>query len=173
MQSKDRTTLGAGLFLILLGIALLAFQFVSELDEWFKSIFDWPLIIVGVGVFLLFLGLLVGEPGMAVPACILGGIGGLLYYQNATGNYESWAYAWTLLPGFTGVGVMLAALLGHGRKGSFSSGFTLVFISIVMFHIFAAFSGVRPLGNYWPVLLIALGLWLIFKSFFKKRNAEN
>ncbi len=170
MQLKDRAALGAGLFLILLGSALLAFQFVSELDEWFKSVFDWPLIIVGVGVFLFFLGLLVGEPGLAVPACIVGGIGGLLYYQNATGNYESWAYAWTLIPGFVGVGVILSALLGEGKKGAFSSGFALVLISIVMFLIFGGFWDFKPIGNYWPVLLIALGLWLIAKSFFKKSN---
>ena len=172
MQSKDRSTLGAGLFLILLGSTFSAFQFVSGLDTWFWSVFSWPFIVIGVGVFLLMLGLLIGAPGLAVPACIVGGIGGLLYYQNATGDFDSWSYTWALIPGFVGVGVILAALLGEGGKGAIRSGLTLVFISVVMFLVFGAFWGFRPLGNYWPVLLIAIGLWLIVKPFLKKTKVE-
>ena len=64
---------------------------------------SWPLIVVAVGAGLLVLGLLVGAPEMAIPAVIVGGIGGILYYQNLSGNWASWSYLWTLIPGFSGL----------------------------------------------------------------------
>ena len=42
--------------------------------------------------------LLTGQPGMLVPACIVGGIGGMLYWQNLTGDWASWSYSWSLIP---------------------------------------------------------------------------
>ena len=103
MDSQRRSSLVGGLVLVLLGALFLAVQWLPGLQLWFS----WPLIIIGIGVLLLIVGLLTGVPAMAIPACIVGGIGGLLYWQNATGNWESWAYAWTLIPGFVGVGMVL------------------------------------------------------------------
>jgi hypothetical protein len=125
--------------------------------------------IIGAGACLLVFGLVVGAPGMAVPACIVAGIGGILYYQNAMGDWESWSYIWALIPGFAGVGGMLASLLGGRPSASFRSNLTLVFISLVMFLVFGAFFGANPLGAYWPVLLIALGVWMLIQPLFKKR----
>jgi hypothetical protein len=107
---------------------------------------------------------------MAVPACIVGGIGGLLYWQNATGNWESWAYAWTLIPGFVGVGIVLSGLLGGDTQQSVRGGAWLILISLVLFTIFGSFlGGLGLLGPYWPVLLIALGLLVLVRSFFRAR----
>ena len=108
MESHRRTNLLGGIVLILVGGILLAAQLFPGLGLTLNITFSWPLILVGVGILLLLLGLLVNEPGMAVPACIVAGIGGILYYQNATGDWASWAYAWALIPGFVGVGTILA-----------------------------------------------------------------
>jgi hypothetical protein len=54
----------------------------------------WPLNIVAVGGLILFIGLVTGSPGMAVPAAIVAGIGGILYYQNRFEDYTSWSYMW-------------------------------------------------------------------------------
>ena len=81
-----------------------------------------------VGACLLIFGLLAGAPGMAVPATIVAGIGGILAYQNATGDWTSWSYVWSLIPGFVGLGIMLSALLGDGGREGFRSGLSLVFI---------------------------------------------
>jgi hypothetical protein len=168
MSKKARSNLGIGLILILVGGWFLLVQFVPDIGRWFGSIFDWPVYIIGAGVCFLIFGLVVGAPGMAVPAFIIGGIGGLLYYQNATFDWDSWSYAWTLIPGFVGVGVIITSILGEGGKKGISSGLTLIFISLVMFLIFGSFFGVKPLGNYWPVLLIALGLWILARPLLKK-----
>ncbi len=166
MNRRRRSSLAGGLVLILLGVLFLTVQLMPGLQLWFS----WPLIIVGVGVLLLILGLVTGAPGMAVPACIVGGIGGLLYWQNSTGNWESWAYAWTLIPGFVGVGIVLSGLLGGETRQSVRGGGGLILISLVLFTVFGSFlGGLNLLGPYWPVLLIVLGLWVLVRPLFRSR----
>jgi hypothetical protein len=166
MDSQRRSSLAGGLVLVLLGALFLAVQWVPGLQLWFS----WPLIIIGIGVLLLIVGLLTGVPAMAMPACIVGGIGGLLYWQNATGNWESWAYAWTLIPGFVGVGMVLSGLLGGDTRQTVRGGGWLILISLVLFAVFASFFGALGLvGSYWPVLLIVLGLLLLAQSLFRSR----
>ena len=171
MNTSSRNNLALGLILLLLGIWFLAVRLVPSLDAWMGDWFDWPFIIIGVGVLLLIIGLLTGAHGMAVPAAIVGGIGCLLAWQNATGNWGSWAYAWTLIPGFVGVGVILAGVLGKTPRQSLREGGNLIVISLVLFLIFASFLGERSyLGNYWPVLLILLGLWLVVRPLLRRRG---
>jgi len=160
-----RSSLAVGLVLVLLGACFLAVQWVPGLWAWFS----WPLVVVGVGVLLLVIGLLTGAAGLAVPACIVGGIGGLLYWQNASGNWESWAYAWTLIPAFVGVGIVLSGLLGGEGRQSVGGGGWLILISLVLFTVFGSFFGALGLvGAYWPVLLIALGLLILVWSLFRR-----
>ena len=172
MNKKTRSSLVFGFLMILIGGWFLAVQIIPGLN-WFWNIISWPMIIIGVGVFLLLLGLILGAPGMAIPACIVGGIGGLLYWQNATGNWESWSYAWTLIPGFVGAGLMLASLLGEGGKENFRVGAWMSFISLIVFVVFGAFFGANVLGTYWPVLLIAFGLWILIQPLFRRRKKES
>ena len=162
MASGRRSSLVAGLALILLGALLLVSRLVPGFEVWLS----WPLIILGVGMFLLIMGPLTGAPGMAVPACIVGGIGALLYWQNVTGNWGSWAYAWTLIPGFVGVGIVLAGLLGEKPGESIRGGGVLITISVALFLIFGSFlGGLRLLGPYWPILVIGLGVALLVGQF--------
>lgn len=107
---------------------------------------------------------------MAVPACVVGGIGGLLYWQNTTGNWQSWAYAWTPIPGFVGVGIIMAAALGEGGRQAVSGGLWLAFISLMLFTIFGSFFGAFGfLGDYWPALLILVGLLILVQNLFRRR----
>jgi len=168
MDRKTRSSLGIGILLLVIGGWFLVVQFVPELGNWFWRIFDWPVYIIGGGVLFLIFGLVSGEPGLAVPASIITGIGGLLYYQNTTNNWGSWSYAWALIPGFVGIGIIIMAILGEGGKSGARSGITLIFISLVVFLVFGSFFGVEPLGMYWPFLLIALGLWLLVQPLLKK-----
>ncbi len=173
MNRPHRRTLVFGLLLILLGAWLLAAQFVPGLQAWVETNVDWPLIIVAVGVLLLLLGLLVWVPAMAIPACIVAGIGGILWWQDLTGNWASWAYLWTLIPGFVGIGIVLAGLLrGEGRRALVGGG-QLVVLSVVLFALFGYFFGAPPeIQRYWPVLLIVLGLWMIVRYIFRPRRRE-
>ncbi len=170
MSKHNRTNMIGGILLILVGAWFLAMQFFPELGGWINIEWSWPLIIIGVGVFLLVLGLLVGEPGMAVPAVIVSGIGGILYYQNTTGDWGSWAYAWTLIPGFVGLGILLAGLLGGTLRKDLAGGLTMIVISVVLFAIFSSFLGDQQLlGDWWPLLIILLGVWILLTTVFRKR----
>lgn len=167
MNRTRRSSLAAGVLLILLGAWFLAMQLVPGMG----TLFSWPWIIIAVGAVLLLIGLASGAPAMAIPACIVGGIGGLLYWQNVTGNWESWAYAWTLIPGFVGLGIILAGLLGDDH-GEIQGGAWLVAISLVLFLAFGSFFGALGLiGPYWPVLLILLGLMMLLRPFSRLRSS--
>lgn len=170
MDQRQRSGLAAGLALIVIGAVLLAARLIPGLREYG---WHWPLIIVGIGVFLLVLGLATRTPGLAIPACIVGGIGGLLYWQVLTDRWESWSYAWALIPGFVGVGMVVASLLeSKGQRGELlRGGGTLILISLILFAIFGSFlGGFWGLGQYWPLLLVLLGLFLLVQPFlFRKR----
>jgi hypothetical protein len=128
------------------------------------------LFVIGAGILLFIFGLLVNAPDMAVPACIVGGIGCLLYWQNSTGNWASWAYAWALIPGFVGVGVILAGLFKGELRQALRDGGTLIIISLILFAIFGSFlGGLNILGDYWPLLLILLGAWLLIRGLLLKK----
>jgi hypothetical protein len=168
LMKKHQSNLVAGILLIVIGGLFLAGRIIPGWDRWLAIEMTWPLIVVGVGALLLFIGLLTNTPGMAVPACIVGGIGGLLYYQNLTGHWESWSYAWALIPGFVGVGILLSGLLGEGRK-PVREGLNLIMVSLVMFAVFGSFFGALGMvGQYWPVLLIVLGAFIMVRSFTRR-----
>ncbi len=170
MERRQASGVVWALALILLGVALLVVQLVPGLAAWVGGERGWPLIVVAVGALLLVIGLAAGAPGMAVPACIVAGVGALLYWQNLTGNWASWAYAWTLVPGFVGVGVALAGALG-GRWRQVRAGLWQVLISLILFGIFASFLGGPALvGRYWPALLIVLGLLLMVRVLLHPRR---
>ena len=170
MSRKGRIQLVGGLLVLLLGVSLLVWQLVPALHGRIQIEWSWPLTIAAMGVFLLLFGLLVGAPGMAVPACIVGGIAGILYYQNATGDWTSWMYAWTLIPGFAGLGGILAGLLGENPRKSIREGATMVLISAALFFVVGAATGrIVVLGDYWPLVLIGWGVVVILRTLLRKR----
>lgn len=177
MERQRRSNLVIGILLLLLGGWFLAVQLVPGLDRLIQIELAWPLIVIGVGVLLLLTGLLAGVPDMAVPAAVVGGIGVLLYWMNSTGNWASWAYAWTLIPGFVGLGVILAGIFGGKTRSALREGGGLIVISLVMFAIFSTVLGPFvgspvSLGPYWPVLLIVLGLWLLARPWVRGRDTR-
>ena len=161
---EKRGSIIGGIILILLGIFFLLLQFFPGLADLFNLSQQWPLIIVGAGVLFLF-GALFGNPSLSVPGVIISGTGLILYYQNSTGDWSSWAYIWSLYPVFVGLGLlMMHTLQGNWRQGIREGG-SLVLIGIVLFVVFAGFfNGFGGIGRFWPVLIILGGLWLLWKS---------
>ena len=166
---RNRTQLALGLILILLGAFFIAQRQVPALNHWVQLYMTWPLNIVAVGALIFLIGLLVGAPGMSVPAVIVAGIGGILYYQEATRDFSSWSYMWTLIPGFVGVGELLNGLLS-GNNYKLRSGSNLLVTSAVLFIIFAAIMGkLNILGPYGPaVLLILVGVWVLARGLWHR-----
>jgi hypothetical protein len=175
MRKQGRTQLALGLILILLGAWFIAQRTFPEVAAFAARFSDWPFTVIGVGVLLLLLGLILGAPGLAVPAAIVSGIGGILYYQDLTGNWESWSYMWTLIPGFVGIGVLLQGLLGEDTRRNLRHGLNLMVVSAVLFLVFSAFlGGWTLLGNFGPaILLILLGLWVLGSGLYRSMRGSN
>ena len=168
MDRHQRSSIAFALILILVGVWFLAVQFIPALQAFAISSRTWPLLIVAFGVLWAVAAMVSWTPGLLIPASIFSGIGGLLYYQNVTGDWESWAYAWTLIPGFVGVGVFFSGLLEGKLRAAIIGGGWLVIISGVLYLAFSSFlGGPNWLGPYWPVLVILLGVITLVQAFFR------
>jgi hypothetical protein len=76
-----------------------------------------------------------------------------------------------LIPGFSGIGMVLAYLLGSRDKYSIRSALDTIGTSLVLFVIFGAFFGAfKVFGAYWPLLLIAAGVLIGLRTLLRPRN---
>ena len=179
MTRQGRSQLVLGIILILLGAWFVAQRTIPSLANFADTYFQGPFILMWIGAGLLLLGLLTGNPGMAVPAAIVAGVGGIIWYNEniAAQGQGAWSYMWTLIPGFVGVGSIIAGLLGDNPRQNISRGLNSMVVSAVLFLIFAAFlGGWNILGNYGPaVLLILLGIWMLGRAIWKsyRRGGDN
>jgi hypothetical protein len=172
MKRIDANT-ALGIVLLLLGLLLLIPALTP--GGWSALARMWPLIIVGIGVVFALPVALAGErtrrevAGLLVPAGVLGGLGLLFLYQSLSGNWQSWAYAWTLLPGFVGASIWSAALIGKWGASAEKTGRLLVTGSLVGFAVFGFFFEALIFGSggvagvLWPVVLIAIGVWFLIR----------
>jgi hypothetical protein len=167
-MSISRGRLSFALLLIGLGTWQLAINFYPEFKQFTYAHETWPFNIIGMGAFLGLIGLLTWKPGWFIPACIVAGVGGILYFANRTENWAAWAYLWTLIPGFVGVGLLLLGLATWKAGPIIAAGWT-VFASAVLFGIFGSTLGRLPVaGAAGAAAVILLGLMLLFSGIFRK-----
>lgn len=166
---RHKSGIVGGIILILLGLLFLA----SEIFPDVFTFWEWPFIIILVGLVFLLWAVLGGVGGLAIPGCILSGIGGILYYQNTYDAWGTWSFIWSLIPGFVGLGIMLSGLIDKDFKGQFFSGFTLLVISAVLFFAFGSFFGLaHEVAKFWPVLLVLLGLISLIRGIVRNKKKE-
>ncbi len=164
MENKSSIVLAA--ILIVVG----AFLLVTRVFPVDFDIFKGPFIVMGVGVIFLVAAILTRNGALAIPGSIIGGIGGILYYQELTGNWSSWSYAWTLIPGFVGVGILLSGLIARDHARFDSGGLVLIALSAIGFLIFGGAFGLGwEISQYWPVLLIGVGVIVLISALFQKK----
>lgn len=156
-----------GAAFILFGLLLLAGQLLHI--DFFSLL--WPFFIIVPGV-ALFIGSLMasgkgGEP-FAIVGSIVTMVGSILLFQNITGLWATWAYAWALIaPTSIGLGQLLWGAI-KGRQDKVKEGLNLAGVGLVIFLVAGAFFelvlgvsgfGLGPLAL--PFLLIGLGIVLI------------
>jgi hypothetical protein len=144
---------------------------------------SWPLWILVPGALLLVIALVGGRAaaGLAIPGSILTTIGLILFYQDATQHWESWAYAWALIL----VSIGAAQMLFGWRAGwprLARVGRRLALMGLVFFLVGAAFfEGVlgisgRDFGTAGriglPALVIAAGLVLLVANMVRGGRSE-
>ncbi len=167
--SPDRSGLVVGGILIVLGVIFLAERaFGISLGR-----FGWPLFVIVPGVLLMVASLAVSGregSGLAVAGAITTVVGSILAFQNTTGLWATWAYAWALVgPGGTGIGLIYFGLL-KGYPDLLSIGIRSLGASLALFAAFGLFfEGIIGLSgepflvgsDLLPFGLIGLGVILL------------
>ena len=171
------STVAVGLVLVLVGAALFAGQLLNVgIDD-----IGWPFFVIAAGVAVLVIGLVVaGEQGMVIGGTVATTVGLVLLYQNNTGRWETWAYAWTLVgPAASGLGLALwGARTGNGtdiRNGTWGmlGGLAFFVIGFLFFEGVIGIGGDRLSLPEWllPVAVIAIGAVVLGRGLLQRREA--
>lgn len=107
MEEKKRTSwspfASAGVILIVIGILLLVLQHVHLTISWLPATwkdFPWQLRMIFGGLVVFVIGLVLpGDAGQGLAGFgfVVAAVGALLWYQETTNTWSSWAYAWALV----------------------------------------------------------------------------
>lgn len=175
---RNMAILAIGLGLIAFGVLFLAGT-ILQIDIWGTL---WPLFIVIPGL-IFFVGMIVlGRPGapLSVPGSIITMAGVILFIQNLTGLWSTWAYAWALIaPTAVGIGVAVAGIWSEDpravRVGSALAGIGIAvfFFFVIFFELILNLNGLRsgPIGRIvLPVLVIAAGLGVLAWAFLPRKH---
>jgi hypothetical protein len=169
-RMKDRGAFYVGVLLIVFGGLFLLTELASGLLAPFGIELGWktawPFIILFVGLAFwlpIFIWWDKHEQlaGLAIPATIVTTNGLLLLYQNTSGDWDSWAYLWTLEPLAVAMGLLILYFLGHRDRGLLLAVGIVGGIAMVFFTIFASAFGGGILGVLGPIVLIAIGLMVM------------
>jgi len=176
MATRSPTTTRTGSAAVV-GIVLIAVGGVALLlRAWGIDPFErmaqagWPLFVIVPGIVLLAVAFVVTPPrgvGFAMAGTIVTSVGALLWYQEQTGDFESWAYAWALVaPGAAGLGLAVYGL-AIGDGGQLRAGLRLMGIALALFVIGAWYFGALfttgrvpfdiDAALWWPLGLIVFG----------------
>lgn len=167
LENSDNRT-KAGYALIGLGVVFLLIQWLNV--DLFGGM--WPLFIVGPGALLTYLanrGQL-NNVGLIFPGMILLGTGGILFYQNLTGHWASWAYAWALYPALIGFSLRFQGER-RGNDSEIKTGREMIKWSLIAFVGLWLFFELLIFGNIggFAWLLLIIGGFILLQQ---RRNSD-
>ncbi len=169
-RGPDQAATVGGVVLVGLGVLFLVQQSLGvDIGR-----FAWPLFILLPG-FALLIGFAVGPrsaAGLAIPGCVVTMIGLILAIQNTFGLWQTWAYAWTLIPAAVGLGLRLQSeRLDQPR--AMHVGTRMFEASLLAFVVlFVFFELILNLSNFTsgvlrtmvgPAVLILAGIYLLVR----------
>jgi len=177
-DDSGTSTMAIGLVLVLIGAALFGGQLLNiGIDD-----IGWPFFVIAAGVAVLVIGLAVAnEQGMVIGGTITTTVGLVLLYQNNTGRWESWAYAWALVgPAASGLGLALWGVRsGNGedvRNGTWGvlGGLAFFVIGFLFFEGVIGLGGDRLSLPEWllPVAVIGIGVVVLGRGLLDRRGSE-
>jgi hypothetical protein len=171
MRNIDRVSAFFAAIFIGLGFVLLAFNFIEGLS--FKR--AWPLFFFIFALCFYMPALLWrserhGLAGLYIPASIFLALGIVFTYNTFSGDWKSWAFAWTWIPAGVGLGLFLGARAGGWGSGPAAVGVWMLGVNIGLFSILATFFGAPLLRIVGPVVIVACGIAVIINSLIKPRH---
>jgi hypothetical protein len=153
--------------MILLGIvSIYALTEVFNFSFWGNF---WTFFIIAPGLPFLYFAYNGGKNAapLIIPGLIISGTGALIFVQNLTGHWESWAYAWTIYPMLVGLGLIFMGKR-TGNRHEIDAGHTTLRGGLSLFVIFGAFFELLIFGGFggslWGPLFLAAGLFVYVKS---------
>lgn len=165
-----------GAILIAIGVLLLLSQLVDS--QFFRLNFGaipWPMFQIVPGVAIAVFGLWLARqiPAITVLGVVITVTGLIFWFQQATGTYQTWAYAWALVaPTSIGLGLLLHGTVTR-QQSLINLGINLTIIGLVLFGIgFSFFEfaiNLSGLGDsligrlVGPVLLMVFGIYLLLR----------
>jgi hypothetical protein len=177
-RTRNVAALAIGAGLIGLG-ALFLLGAVFQVNIWGAL---WPFFIIVPGL-LFFVGMVaLGKPGapLAVPGSIVTMVGLVLFLQNITGLWSTWAYTWALIfPTAVGIGVAIAGVWGDDsnavRVGTAMAGIGIAILLFFafFFEVIINLNGLRsnPFGRIAvPVMVIAAGVLFVLFALRPRRR---
>lgn len=173
---RNTSALIGGTVLIAVGVFTLLGQVFSGLNFWG---FIWPFFIIGFGG-MFYLGMFAGGKsvsGLAIPGTIITSIGLILLYQNLTGHWESWSYAWAVIVLAVGLGIYIMGLYGED-EGQRNAGKGLMKVGAILLIVFGGFfEMIFSIGSHsvlrqsiFPIILILFGIYLIYARLARKET---
>ena len=166
-----------GLVLVAVGVAALVIReydinFLPNLGAW-----GWPFFVIVPGLVLLAVALAVPRPrgvAFAVAGAVVTTVGGLLLYQSQSGHWESWAYAWALLPAAAGIALIAYGAFAADRRmwiaGAWLAGIAGAIFVVGAWFFEGLFAGEQRFidaGSWWPVAVIVLGVVIALSAFVR------
>lgn len=163
-QPSKLTPIIGGALLIILGVLLI-------FDDFFRGInvmgIFWPLFLIGIGLLFFTMMLSGGKSSavLAIPGSIFACLGMMMFIQNLTDHWESWAYGWTVIIFSVGLGIYIKGVYGEQER-SRQSGYFLMRLGAILFIIFGLFFelifSLKHTGQYiFPIAMILIGSYLL------------
>jgi hypothetical protein len=180
-EQHERNTRALGLLLLGVGAWILIARFIHiDLGSWL-----WPFWVIVPGGLTMALGFRDthrSNEGLVIFGSIVAVTGIILFVQNVTGQWQSWAYAWALLfPGSVGLGQYLWGKR-TGNTAAVRSAEKTLRIAVMLFIAFGIFfEVVLGIGGFRlgaagrivvPVLLIAAGATIYVTSMTGERDSN-
>lgn len=161
METRRRAAVAR--VLLIVGGLVLAAHLVPGLVPWFDRARHWPLAVVALGLLALVPGLLAWRV-LRMPGLVTLATGLILLYQNASNDWDSWAYLWALYPMVVGGGLLLfGAVDGRLQQVLRRAGYWLILGAVLLLAAKALAHRLDSVGDLWPVLVLLGGLWGIFQ----------
>ncbi|NSL51579.1 LiaI-LiaF-like domain-containing protein [Calidifontibacillus erzurumensis] len=151
-----------GIFLIGLG----GYFLLKKLNfPFLDTVLTWPTFLILLGIAFIFQSIFSPDKQSIFPGVILTGLG---IHFHGQALFQFWPDHWAI---YTLI-ISIAYFVHHYKmKKGFGSGILLLLISIIglfydsMFGWISYFrEAIGFIGNFWPILLIVVGVYILFKK---------
>lgn len=172
-NDERRGALFGGLILVFVGLIALLSQFL-DLDGGLWGTF----IVLGLGLAFIVAGIVTREFGFFVPGGILSGIGAGIAllagpWQNAFAVDEGGLFMLAFAGGWFLIPILGLIFTRQFHWWPFIPGGIIGLVGLAIIYGGALWTVLQWLGYLWPVVLIGVGVYILYKAFAHKKETSD